>query len=82
MHYVYILFSFKDKKFYVGYSQNLNRRLREHQRGKVRSTKNRRPLQLVCYEAYLTKTEAQRREKYLKSSDGKKNLRKRISLIR
>lgn len=45
---------------------------------KVESTRNRKPMKLLCYEAYLTKGEAMRREKYLKSSDGRKDIRKRI----
>ncbi|MEA1925927.1 MAG: GIY-YIG nuclease family protein [Patescibacteria group bacterium] len=72
MFYVYVLLSLKDGKFYVGMSADLKRRLEEHKKGKVKSTKNRLPLRLICYEAYLTKEEAERREKFLKSSDGKK----------
>lgn len=78
MYYVYILISQKDKNFYVGYSEDLKRRIQNHMDGRVESTKNRLPLKLICYEAYLTKKEAMRREKYLKSSDGRKDLRKRI----
>jgi putative endonuclease len=78
MYYVYILLSLKDKKYYTGSTGDLRRRIVEHKSGKVRSTKNRLPVKLVCYEAYSTKLEAQRREKFLKSSDGKKDLRKRI----
>lgn len=79
MHYVYILQSLKDKKFYIGSTKDLKRRVLEHRNAKVPSTKSRLPLRLLCYEAYLTKIEAQRREIYLKSSDGKKDLRKRLS---
>jgi len=78
MYYVYILLSLKDKKFYVGYTSALKRRLIEHKNGKVKSTKNRRPLKLLCFEAYLFKKEAMNREKFLKSSDGRKDLRKRL----
>ena len=58
MFYVYILQSLKDEKFYIGSSGDLKRRMDEHGKGKVASTKNRRPLKLVCYEAYLTKEES------------------------
>ncbi|MCK9578944.1 MAG: GIY-YIG nuclease family protein [Methanoregula sp.] len=75
---MYILLSLKDKKFYVGYTADLKRRFYEHSDGKVGSTKNRRPLKLICYEAYLHKQEAERRELFLKSSDGRKDLRKRL----
>ena len=80
MYYTYILVSEKDKKFYTGSTEDMKRRMHEHQEGKVPSTKNRRPLRLMLYEAYPTKTEAQRRERYLKSSDGKKELRIRLSV--
>ena len=78
MFYVYILLSLKDKKFYIGFSSDLRRRMIEHDAGKVVSTKNRRPLRLIGYEAYKTKSEAQRREKFLKTSDGKKDIKKRF----
>ena len=78
MYYVYILKSLKDENFYIGYSADLKRRMSEHSDGKVESTKHCRPLKLLCYEAYLNKVEAERREKYLKSSDGKKDLHKRL----
>ena len=78
MFYVYILLSLKDKKFYVGMSADLKPRIAEHKRGHVKSTKHRLPIKLICYEAYLTKEEAEKRELYLKSSDGKKDLRKRL----
>jgi len=78
MYYTYILISEKDNKFYIGCTIDLKQRIKEHQQGKVISTRNRRPLSLVCYEAYQFKKEALRREKFLKSSDGKKDLRKRL----
>jgi putative endonuclease len=78
MHYTYILLSRKDGRFYVGSTGDLKRRFKEHVGGKVESTRHRNPLALIVYEAYLTKTEAERREKFLKTSDGKKDLRKRL----
>ena len=78
MHYVYILQSESDKEFYIGQTNDLRRRYAEHTAGRVDSTKHRLPMKLLCYEAYNTKEEAARREKYLKSSDGKKDIRKHI----
>lgn len=78
MFYVYILRSKKDAKFYIGMTANLKRRMSEHSRGNVKATRHRKPVKLVCYEAYLTKKESEKREKYLKSSDGRKSLRKRL----
>ncbi len=62
----------------MGSTGDLKRRFQEHAGGKVESTRHRRPLALIAYEAYLTKPEAERREKFLKTSDGKKDLRKRL----
>ncbi|MFC1638991.1 GIY-YIG nuclease family protein [Patescibacteria group bacterium] len=81
MYYVYILRSKVDDNFYVGFAENLKRRLTEHSNGAVKSTKRRRPLVLLCYEAYATKRDALRRERYLKSSDGRKELRIRLDTV-
>ncbi|MCD4812764.1 GIY-YIG nuclease family protein [bacterium] len=78
MYVVYILQSKKDKNFYIGMTGNIERRIKEHEEGKVESTRYRKPLKLLAYEVYMTKQEAMRREKYLKSSDGKKDKKKRI----
>ena len=77
-YYVYILKSGKDKKFYTGYTNNLKLRFEQHQKGKVESTKDRRPLKLIYYEACLNQQDATHREKYLKTYHGKSFLRKRL----
>ena len=79
--YVYVLLSEKDKRFYVGMTDNLNRRMDEHASGKVKSTYYRRPLSLLLYEVYSLKEIARKREKFLKSSDGREDLRKRFGDI-
>ena len=78
MYYVYILYSLKDKKFYKGFTTDLKRRIEQHNSGKNRSTSYRRPLKLVYYEAYLMKEDAQAREKYLKTSMGKRVVKKQL----
>jgi putative endonuclease len=79
MYYVYILQSLKDKAIYTGYTSNLKARLIEHQSGLVSSTKNRLPVRLVHYEAFLSETDARNQEKYLKSGGKAKNdLKNRI----
>jgi putative endonuclease len=78
-HYVYILQSEKDNNFYVGYTKNIQRRIKEHNSGKVFSTKNRIPLKLVYWEGCLNQDDATKREKYLKSSWGKRYIKNRIS---
>lgn len=82
MYYTYILKSQKDKKLYIGCSSDLKNRLKEHDRGEVKSTKQRRPLKLVFYEAFASKEDAQRRERYFKTDKGKSSLRQMIRLSR
>jgi len=78
MWYVYVIYSFKDKGFYTGCTNNLKKRLEEHNRGMVESTKERRPLKLIYCEASLNRKDAFKREKYLKSGYGKRWLKKRV----
>lgn len=77
MYYVYFLYSEKVKNVYVGCTENLKKRIKEHQDGLVESTKNRRPLILIYSEEYSSLSLARRREKYLKSLYGSRE-RKRI----
>jgi len=67
MYYVYVLKSKKDSKLYYGSTGNLRRRIAEHNAGKVYSTKNRRPFELVYYEAYRAEADARQREQKLKN---------------
>jgi len=78
MYYTYVLFSFKDKMLYTGYTSNLEQRVNAHNNGEVLSTKNRRPLKLVYYEVCLNQQDATHREKYLKSTYGKRYIRNRL----
>ena len=68
----------KDKKLYTGYTNNLKLRFKQHQKGAVKSTKERRPLILVYYEACLNQKDATHREKYLKTYHGKMFLKNRL----
>lgn len=80
MYYLYVLKSQKDGKGYIGSTNDLKRRLSERQNGLVVSTKARRPLKLVYYEAYCSESDARRREKNLKlKSRAYAQLLKRIS---
>lgn len=78
MYYAYVLRSEKDGKFYTGLTANLKGRFEEHAKGRVSSTKDRRPLRIVYYEACLDKVDATHREKYLKTHHGKQFLRNRL----
>ncbi len=77
-YYVYVLQSLKDKQFYVGYTNDLKSRIKEHNNGRVISTRGRRPLKLVYYEACLNQQDATRREKYLKTAWGKRYIKNRL----
>ncbi len=76
MYYVYILRSSKDKKLYVGYTDDLKKRLTMHNEGKNFSTAPRRPFSLIYYEAYLNKEDAKEREKFFKTGWGRGYLKK------
>ena len=78
MYYTYVLQSLKDNKFYTGYTKDLKQRFDQHQKGRVESTMNRRPLKIVYYEACIDRKDALQREKYLKSHHGKMFIQKRI----
>ena len=75
-YYVYILQSMKNDNLYVGYTSDLRKRLLEHNRGLNFSTKPYRPLQLIHYEAYRNEQDARRREKYLKTGQGSRLLKR------
>ena len=80
MFYVYLLF-LKNSHLYTGTTKDLKRRIAEHSLGKVASTKNWRPLRLIHYEAYLLEEDAMRREKYLKTTYGKRDIRRQLSSL-
>lgn len=75
MFYTYILHSNKDGRLYFGSTNDLKRRFDQHCNGYVTSTKNRRPLELIHYEAFLCLPDAKRREIYLKGGKGHNELK-------
>lgn len=79
MHYVYIIQSKVDNNFYTGETSDLLKRFKEHNQGKNQSTKGRKPFELIYYESYLLKSDAVAREKYLKTSMGKRVIKKQLS---
>jgi putative endonuclease len=78
MYYVYILHSDRDGMLYTGSTNDLKRRLSEHNDGRVGSTVKRRQLRLIYYEACINETDARAREKYLKSGMGKRYIKNRL----
>ncbi|OGG50858.1 hypothetical protein A2763_00785 [Candidatus Kaiserbacteria bacterium RIFCSPHIGHO2_01_FULL_54_36] len=77
-YYVYVLESMKDAKQYIGFTTDLRKRMDQHQQGKSFATAPRRPFVLAYYEACRSKIDAMRREDYLKHSEGRRFLVKRL----
>ena len=72
---VYVLNSLKDHKHYIGFTMNLENRIVDHNEGKTTSTAPRRPLELIYCEFHKSKEDAMRRERYFKTTAGKKVLK-------
>jgi len=70
MYYVYVLRSLKDHGYYTGSSENPEKRVKVHNTGSVKATKNRSPFVIVHTEEYTTRTEAVAREKQIKAYKG------------
>ena len=75
-YFVYILKSLQDGSYYKGYTQDLNKRLVEHNQGKSIYTSRKLPWKLLYSEAFTTKEEAIAREKYLKTAAGRRFIKK------
>lgn len=76
MYGVYILYSKKEREFYIGFSRSIKRRVSEHQQGQNKSTKNKQELTCIGYEVFANKQNAMEREQYLKTGWGRTHLRK------
>ena len=74
MYYVYVIKSIKYFNRYIGSTDEINKRVGEHNRGKCRYTSGRRPWVLIYKEVFLTRSEAMEREKFLKSGQGRRYL--------
>lgn len=79
MFYVYVLQSVRNGKLYTGYTTNLRRRVAEHGRGDVHTTARMGNVKLIFYEAYISKTDAHRREIYIKTTKGKRAIKIMLS---
>ena len=79
MYYTYVLYSLKNKRLYIGYTGDLKQRLKEHNGGigGIYSNNNR-PFELVFYEAFLSKKDAEKQEKFYKSGYGREVLKEKI----
>lgn len=76
--YTYVLESEKDGKWYVGITNNLKKRIEEHNKGMTKSTKRRRLFRLLYFEACLNRDDAVQREEYLKHTIGRRYITKRL----
>lgn len=77
-YYVYVLESLKDGNRYIGFTNNLKRRLLEHNKGLNFSTEFRRPFKLIYFEGCVNINDAKRRESYLKTTQGRRFLGLRL----
>jgi putative endonuclease len=75
MYTVYVLHSKKENKFYIGLTENINRRLQEHKTGHNHTTLRYKTLKFIYLESYINKQDATRRERYFKTTAGKRTLR-------
>jgi len=75
MFYVYVLYD--ETKFYIGYSEDLEQRTKDHKQGKVHKTKRYdvKKLELIYTEMFISEKDARRRERYLKTTKGRKGLK-------
>ncbi|MBS3737697.1 GIY-YIG nuclease family protein [Mesohalobacter halotolerans] len=80
MFYVYVLYSKKFDRYYVGMTVDIERRLSEHNSGKMISTKAYKPWIIAHFEVLNTRKEARKREKYLKSSAGRRWRKQNIKI--
>jgi len=73
---VYVLYSHKDEHTYTGCTKNLRKRILEHNKGMVKSTKKKIPLKLIYAEFFINQADAFQREKFLKTGWGRNFLKK------
>ncbi len=80
MYWIYLLENQNDKSWYIGYTSDLKKRLKEHQTGQGgKTTKKKQNWVLIYCEGYLTKKDAEGRERFLKSGSGRRYLKKQIN---
>ncbi len=75
MYYIYVLRSLKNGRNYTGSTDNLERRLNEHNSGQSKYTRLTKPFKLLHFEQFETRAEACRRERYLKTGKGRSELK-------
>lgn len=81
MYFVYALQSKTCKRIYVGFTENLEKRIHQHNSGKTKSTKGYIPWELIYFEVVQDRFKAREREKYLKSGSGKEFLKLSCAMV-
>ena len=77
-YYVYVLISKTDNSWYIGYTSNLDDRIKQHNEGRTITTSRKMPWEILYYEVSFNKEDAVAREKYLKSGMGRRYLKNRL----
>ena len=80
MYYVYFLQSTLTGRYYIGFTNDLTARLNYHNRGKVKSTKTGVPWEIVYYEAHRTSTLARSAERFYKTGQGRRQIKRKLGL--
>jgi putative endonuclease len=75
MYYVYILLNERNTKTYTGVADDFNKRLAEHNAGRVKSSRPYRPYKIIHAESFETLKEARQKEKFYKSTTGRRKLK-------
>ena len=78
MHYLYVLQSQSDNNIYIGCTKDLKKRIVMHNSGKVSSTRKRKPLKLIYYEAFINQQDAYNKEQWLKTGWGRNYLKRTL----
>jgi putative endonuclease len=78
MFYSYVLKSLKNNRFYYGCTNNIDRRLLEHNSGRSKYTKYNRPFELAYFEKFITLKEARERERFFKSGQGREFIKNKL----
>ncbi|MDP3778931.1 MAG: GIY-YIG nuclease family protein [bacterium] len=79
--FVYVLKSLKNGDIYIGSTQNVSDRVKLHNTGKVQSTRPNRPWQLLEYETLQSRSEAMRREQFLKTGQQRERLKEKYGVV-
>ncbi|MCF8322272.1 MAG: GIY-YIG nuclease family protein [Flavobacterium sp.] len=77
-YFVYVLKSELDGRPYKGHTENIDKRIKEHNSGRIISTKGYKPWKLVYFQTFQTRGEAVLREKYFKTGSGREFLKEKL----